>query len=100
MRGRLQRSDSPSSEFDQRHDQKIHGQDPDKKHLPEPEVAGAIVISGHLRIAVEEPFPDPKDVKAAEEDDRKENAEDDAQRKNGVPVFVDNREGRDPIHIK
>jgi hypothetical protein len=51
-----------------------------------------------LRIAVEESLADAKDIDTAKKDDRQENAEDDAQREDRVPVLVDNRDDRVPIH--
>src|SRR6478672_8912728 len=70
-----------ASEVDQRHDQEIHGEDPDQDHLPQPQIARAVMIRGNIRVAVEEPFPNPENVKAAEENDDEQRAEYDPQKK-------------------
>jgi hypothetical protein len=71
-----------------RHDHQIHREDPNKDYLPEPQIAGAIIIACHFRVAVEEAFPDSQDVKTREENDRQGDAEDDSQREDGIGMLV------------
>ena len=54
------------------------------------------MIGGHIRIAIEQPFTNPEDVKSDEEDDREQNAEENSQRENRFAVLV-NR-GDDRVH--
>jgi hypothetical protein len=71
-----------------RHDQQIHRENPNKDHLPEPQIAGAIMIACHFRVAIEEAFPDTKNVKTRKENDHQADAEDDSQRENGIGMLV------------
>ena len=55
------------------------------------------MIAGDLRVAVEESFADPENVKAAEEDDGEQEAEHDAKREDGILVLMD--DGKDRAHV-
>ena len=78
----------------QRHDQQVHRENPNKDHLPEPQITGAVVIARHFRVAVEEAFPNAQNVKPREEHDHQADAEDDSQRENGIGVLVDDGKNR------
>src|SRR5881227_3492760 len=56
----------PASQFDQRHDQEIDGQDPDENHLPEPQVPRVVMVARDLRVTLEKPLADPEDIEPAE----------------------------------
>src|SRR2546421_6764731 len=90
----------PASQFDQRHDQKIHGQDPDENHLPEPQVPRTVMVARDLRVPLEKLLADPEDIEPAGKNDRQENAEDDSKREHRVAVFMDNGEDGAAIHIR
>jgi hypothetical protein len=76
-------------DLDQRHDQQVHGEDPDEDYLPEPKIPGTIVVARDMRVAVEKPFSDPENVNPAEEYDREQNAEDDAEDEDRIAMLVD-----------
>jgi hypothetical protein len=46
------------------------------------------MVARHFRIAVEEAFPNAKNVKAREEHDHQADAEDDSQRENRIGMLV------------
>ena len=46
--------------------------------MPKPEVPCAVIIAGHKWVAFEKTFADAENIKAAEENDDEEEAEDDS----------------------
>ena len=81
-------SSATSLHLPKRHDQEIHRENPDEDHLPEPQIASAVVIAGNFRVAVEKAFSDTQNVKTGEENDHQADAEDDSQRDNGISMLV------------
>ena len=75
-------------ELPERHDQKIHGENSNQDHLPESQVTGAVVIAGHVWIAIEEALADAEDVKAAAENDREKKAKNDSKNQDRIAVLV------------
>jgi len=75
-------------ELPESHDHKVHRQDPDEDHLPESEVAGAVVIAGHLRVTTEEPLADAKYVEAAKENNGEKQSKNDSKSEHGIAVGV------------
>jgi hypothetical protein len=77
-----------------RHDQQVHGKDPDEDDLPESQIAGAVMVAGHFRVAVKEALPNSQNVKACAEHDRQGDAEYDSKRDHGIGVLVDDGKER------
>ena len=65
-----------------------HRQDPNEDDLPKPEVTRPVMIAGDVGVAFEETFADAEDIKAAEEYDHEQEAEDKTQRRNGIAMAM------------
>jgi len=68
-----------ASQTPEHRDQQIDRENPDQDHLPEPQIARAIVISGNVWVARKKFLPIFEDVKSREDNNHKANAEKNAQ---------------------
>jgi len=84
----------PRQSPEHRHEQ-IDREQPDQDHLPEAQVARGPVLGRHFRIAVEQPFSNPKNIDTAREHEHEAKAENDSQREYRIMVRVDDRQGRE-----
>jgi hypothetical protein len=70
--------------------EEINGEQPDQDHLPQPQIARCPVVCHHLRIAIEQSLPNPKDVNATEKNDRKTDAKNNPESQDRFTVSMDN----------
>ena len=77
------------SQTPEHHDQQIDRENPDQDDLPEPQIARAIVIGGHVWVAREKSLPVFEDVKSREDNNNKTNAEKNAQCQHRFGVGMD-----------